>query len=156
MGSRLWILALGAFALVGCGERQDKEPAAAADAKREMPGMGMDSMQMGAGHMSMEGMGMMPMMRAHMDSMMRMSAEQLSQMMAMHERMMSQMLDRMGSDLRGMNMTGSAEWNALGDSVKQDLAELPGLRDQALAARMQAHADRVRRLLAMHETMTKQ
>ena len=39
------------------------------------------------------------------------------------------------------------------DSVKQDLAELPNLRGQALSARIRAHADRVKRLFAMHEKM---
>jgi hypothetical protein len=54
-----------------------------------------------------------PMMRAHMDSMMRMSPEQMSARMAAHDRMMSQMMDRMGADMRGMNMSGDARWNAL-------------------------------------------
>lgn len=149
------LLALVGFGIVGCGGRAADEPEKTGAEGQGMSGMGMDSMRMGEGHVGMEGMGMMPMMGAHMDSMMRMSPEQMSQMMAMHERMMSQMMDRMGSDMRGMNMTGSAEWKALGDSVKQDLAELPGLQGQTLSARMRAHTDRVRRLLAMHENMMK-
>jgi len=149
------LLALVGFGSVGCGGRADDEPAKTGAEGQGMSGMGMDSMRMGEGHMGMEGMGMMPMMRAHMDSMMQMSPEQMTQMMAMHERMMSQMMDRMGSDLRGMNMARDAKWAALADSVKQDLAELPGLQGQTLSARMQAHADRVRRLLATHENMMK-
>jgi hypothetical protein len=98
---------------------------------------------------------MMPMMQAHMDSMMRMSAGQMSQTMAAHDRMMSAMMDRMGSEMRQMKMTGDPQWNALSDSVKQDLAELPGLSGQALSSRMQAHAARVRRLMMMHERMMK-
>jgi hypothetical protein len=66
---------------------------------------------------------------------------------------MSQMMDGMGSDMRGMKMSATPEWTALTDSVKEDLAELSNLKGQALSARMQAHADRVRRLLAMHEQM---
>jgi hypothetical protein len=46
-------------------------------------------------------------------------------------------------------------WNGLVDSVKADLAELPGLQGKELSARMKAHADRVQRLLAMHEGMMK-
>jgi len=41
------------------------------------------------------------------------------------------------------------------DSVKADLADLPELQGKDLSARMTAHADRVRRLLAMHEGMMK-
>ena len=87
--------------------------------------------------------------------MMRMSPAQMAQMMATHERMMSQMMDRMGADMRGMNMSGNAEWNALTDSVKADLADLPGLEGKELSERTKAHAERVRRLLAMHENMMK-
>lgn len=45
--------------------------------------------------------------------------------------------------------------NALVDSVKADLAELPGLKGQALAAKMKAHAGRVERLMAMHKGLMK-
>jgi hypothetical protein len=37
--------------------------------------------------------------------------------------------------------------------VKQDLADLPNLKGQELSAWMRGHADRVKRLLAMHEKM---
>ena len=76
-------------------------------------------------------------------------------MMAAHDRMMSQMMDQMGADMRGMNMSGDAKWNALVDSVKADLAELPGLQGKELSARTKAHAGRVQRLIAMHESMMK-
>jgi hypothetical protein len=55
--------------------------------------------------------------------------------------------------MRGMQMSGTPEWNPLADSVKQDLAELLDLKGQALSSRMRAHADRVKRLIAMHESM---
>ena len=79
----------------------------------------------------------------------------MSGMMAAHDQMMSQMMDRMGADMRGMHMNGDAKWNALADSVKADLAELPTLQGKELATRMKAHTDRVRRLIAMHEGMMK-
>jgi hypothetical protein len=110
----------------------------------------------------MEGMpgmgssGMMPMMQAHTDSMMRMSPERMSGMMASHERMMSQMMDQMGTEMRQMKMSETPESSALTDSVKQDLAELPGLKGQALSGRMRAHAGRVQRLIAAHEGMMKE
>jgi len=151
----LWILSVGAIALAACkgGERPAERAQPAG--QHATGGMGMDSMQMGGDHMGMGGSGMMPMMRAHMDSMMRMSPGQMSAMMAAHDRMMSQMMDRMGSDMRNMKMSGDSRWNGLVDSVKADLAELPGLQGKELSARMKAHADRVRRLLAMHEGMMK-
>jgi hypothetical protein len=122
--------------------------------KMDSGGMGhMDSGGMGMGRMEMQGMQMMPQMRAHMDSVARMSPQQMQAMMAMHQGMMSQMMDGMGGDMRNMKMAGTQEWNALTDSVKQDLAELPNLKGQELSARMRGHADRVKRLLAMHEQM---
>jgi hypothetical protein len=115
-------------------------------------GMGhMDSGGMGMGNM--QGMSMMSGMRAHMDSMMRMSPQQMQAMMAMHQQMMSRMMDGMGADMRNMKMSGTPEWSALTDSVKQDLADLPSLKGQQLSARMRAHTGRVERLIAMHEKM---
>jgi hypothetical protein len=98
---------------------------------------------------------MMAGMRAHMDSIAGMSPAQMSGMLPRHERMMSQMMDQMGSEMRQMNMSPSAEWTALTDSVKADLADLPGLSGQRLSARMKAHAERVRRLVTMHQGMVK-
>jgi hypothetical protein len=92
-------------------------------------------------------------MRAHMDSMMRLPPDRMKAMMAAHDRMMAQIMDRMGADMRGMNMAGEREWSALADSVRQDLAALPQLEGTALTARMRAHADRVSRLIGSHERM---
>ncbi|MDQ3209182.1 MAG: hypothetical protein M3Q37_11340 [Gemmatimonadota bacterium] len=157
-----WAMLVGVLALAGCGGRGDRT-----ERSRDTGGMmgqmdsggrgmeGMDSGGMGMGDMNMQGMQMMPHMRAHMDSMMRMSPQQMQSMMAMHQGMMSQMMDRMGGDMRNMKMSGTPEWAALTDSVKQDLAELPNLKGQALSARVRTHADRVKRLLAMHEKMVR-
>jgi hypothetical protein len=145
-----WALLIGALAVVGCNGGGDRAERAADTAGM----MGhMDSGGMGMGGMNMQGMQMMGGMRAHMDSMMQRSPQQMQAMMGMHQEMMSRMMDGMGADMRGMKMSGSPEWNALTDSVKQDLAELPNLEGQALSARMRAHGERVRRLMAMHEKM---
>jgi hypothetical protein len=153
-----WALLAGAAAIGACGGGGDRAGQAAASGAM----MGhMDSGDMGrmdGGGMGMEGMSMqstqlMLQMRSHMDSMMRASPQQMQGMMAMHELMMSQMMDAMGADMRGMNRSPSPEWSALTDSVKQDLAELPELKGQKLSARMPGHADRVNRLMAMHEQM---
>ena len=159
------LLLVGTVATAGCGrpgkdadKQQQAATATPAGDSGKMGGMGgmqMDSTMMGGHQMGMDGPAMMPMMRAHMDSMMRMSPEQMTAMMAMHGRMMSEMMDRMGADMRGMQMSGDAKRTALVDSVKADLAALPGLQGKELSARMDAHIDRVRRLISMHEGMMK-
>jgi hypothetical protein len=151
----LWILSVALAAAAACKGKDQTAERDQASGQQGMSGMKMDSMPMGGDHMGMGGPSMMPMMRAHVDSMMHMSPEQMSGMMAAHERMMSQMMDRMGADMRSMRMSGDAKWNALVDSVNADLADLSGLQGKELSARMQAHADRVRRLLSMHEHMMK-
>jgi hypothetical protein len=162
MGMSHWALLVGALAFASCG-RGGERAATTRDTGRMMGrmdsgGMGMGHMDSGGmkmGGMPMQGMQMMSNMRAHMDSMMRMSPQQMQAMMPMHEQMMSGMMDGMGSDMRGMNMPSTPEWSALTDSVKQDLADLPNLKGQQLSARMRAHADRVKRLIAMHDKMTR-
>jgi hypothetical protein len=139
---------VGLMASAACSKPKE-EPAA--DSHR---GMAMDSGPM-RGMPGMESAGMMPMMQAHMDSMVRVSPEQMSGMMNRHERMMSQMLDQMGGEMRQMKMSETPEWTALSDSVRQDLAELPSLKGQALSTRMRAHAARVQRLITSHDQMMK-
>ena len=146
MGLSHWALLAGTLALAGCGGgREDGE-----QSRRDTGGMmgGMDS-----GGMGVQGMPMMPGMRAHMDSMMRMSPQRMQAMMAMHQRKMSQMMDGMGADMRGMNTTSDTAWAALSDSVRRDLADLPGLSGAALEQRMSGHVERVKRLLDRHEAM---
>jgi anaerobic glycerol-3-phosphate dehydrogenase len=113
-----------------------------------MPGMsGMSGM--------MKSDSLMPVMRADLDLLARVPSQFAQRMQQAHEAMASQMLDAMGSDMTMMGMHPDAAWNALVDSVKRDLAELPSLSGSALEARVQAHAGRMRRLLGMHETMMK-
>jgi hypothetical protein len=148
MRSMRSVLVLAGMALAGCGSGDAGKPAASGG----IGGASTDSTGVG-GRMGMAGMSMLPMMREHMDSLTRMTPAHMSQMLATHERMMSQMMDYMGQDMRGMNMGGNAEWTALSDSVRRDLADLPGLEGTALSERMEAHDGRVRRLLAAHESM---
>ena len=141
MASSYWSLLIGALLLAGCGS------------DRQRAGQSSDTTAMG--HMDSGGMQMMPAMKAHVDSMTRMSPDKVQAMMSRHEAMMSQMMDRMGADMRQMNMSGTSDWTALTDSVKQDLAELPSLKGERLPLRMRAHANRVKRLIAMHQAMMK-
>ncbi len=155
MRPTLWILPAAVLAIAGCKGNERAAETARPAGQQGMSGMMTDSVPMGGEHRGMGGAGMMPMMQGHMDSMMRMSPGQMSAMMASHDRRMSQMMDQMGSDMRNMRMSGDAKWNGLVDSVKADLAELPGLEGAKLTARMKAHDERVRRLIAMHEGMMK-
>ena len=146
-----WALLVASLPAAGCG-RDAERPEAGRDTpgvvdQADSAGSGMAAMQMQAPMMSG--------MRAHMDSLMGMSPDRMSGMLAAHERMMSQIMDRMGADLRGMNMRSDARWNALVDSIKADLADLPSLKDAELSARMRTHGGRVRRLIDMHEGMMK-
>jgi hypothetical protein len=150
-----WIVVAAVLAVAGCKGKDQTAERTQPAGQQGMSGMQKDSMPMGGGHMGMGGSDMMATMRTHMDSMTRMSPEQMSGMMAAHDRMMSQMMDRMGADMRSMNTSVDAKWNSLVDSVKADLAALPGLQGKELSARMNSHADRVRRLIAMHKGMMK-
>ena len=115
----------------------------------------MGAMPMGNMAMDMKSMPMMQMMQAHMDSIATMSPQQMGAMMNAHQSMTSQMMDAMGADMMAMHMAPDSAWSALRDSVRRDLADLPGLSGRALKARMEAHAERMRRLMAMHQTMMK-
>jgi hypothetical protein len=72
-----------------------------------------------------------------------------------HQSMTSQMRDAIGADMMAMHMAPDSAWSTLSDSVRRDLADLPGLSDQALEARMEGHVERMRRLMAMHQAMMK-
>jgi hypothetical protein len=143
-----WAYVAAATMVAACGDNSTRTGQASSGSKTD----GIAGMDMG-GHVGMGSMGMMPGMRAHMDSMAQASPEQMHSMMRSHEEMGSRMLDAMGADMRGMNMTTDAAWTALSDSVRSDLAELPGLSGSALKQRMQGHADRVGRLMDRHEEM---
>ena len=146
----LSMIAIAALlASAACNKPKEEAPAADSHGGMNMDSGGMEGMP-GMGKSGMESM-----MLAHMDSMLKMKPEQMPGMMSSHERMMSQMMDQMGTDMRQMKMAETPEWSALSDSVKQDLAELPGLSGQQLSSRMRAHADRVRRLITSHEQMMK-
>ena len=154
MRPMLWILSVGVISVAACKGKDQTAERAQPAGQQGKGGMKMDSMPMGD-HMGTGAAGMMPMMRAHMDSMTRMSPAQMSGMMAAHDRLMSQMMDRMGADMRRMNMSADLKWSSLMDSVRADLADLPGLQGKELSARMKTHTARVQRLIAMHEGMMK-
>lgn len=136
-------LTMAMVTLAACGKKQEATQPPAADTSGKMGGM----------QMAMQGMQMMPVMRAHLDSLGTMQPAQIAAAMAAHQDLASRMMDAMGADMRGMNMKPDSVWAALSDSLRQDLAELPGLSGPALKNRMQAHIGRMQRMLAMHEGM---
>jgi hypothetical protein len=132
-------LAIGISA--ACGTKPEAPPPA--DSAGAMAGM------------AMQGMQMMPGMQAHLDSMAVMTPERMAGMMAAHQDQASRMMDAMGADMRGMNMQPDSVWTAVSDSLRRDLAELPGLSGGPLGLRMEAHIARMRRMMAMHQGMMK-
>ena len=143
MRSYRWIGAAVIVTLAACGRKPETADAPAADSAGKMTGMAMQSMQM------------MPAMRAHLDSMAAMRPEQLPAMMAAHQDLASRMMDAMDADMRGMNLQPDAAWTALSDSVRRDLADLPGLSGEAQRSRMEAHIARMQRTMTMHQGMMK-
>jgi hypothetical protein len=106
-----------------------------------------------AGQMAMPGVQMIPVMRTHLDSMGAMSPADLAGAMTAHQDLASRTMDAMGADMRSMGMQPDSMWSALGDSLRRDLAELPALSGAGLRDRMNTHADRLRRMMTMHEGM---
>jgi FtsP/CotA-like multicopper oxidase with cupredoxin domain len=138
-----WIGAAVIVTLAACGRKPETADTPAADSAGKMTGMAMQSRQM------------MPAMRAHLDSMAAMPPDQLAAMLAAHQDMASRMMDAMAADMRGMNMQPDSAWTALSDSVRRDLADLPGLSGEARRTWIEAHIARMRRMMTMHQGMLK-
>ena len=139
------ILAVAMVTLAACGKKPDAAQVPATDPPEKMGGM----------QMGVQGMQLIPLMRAHLDSLAAMPPAQMAAMMPAHQDLASRMMDAMGADMRGMNMKPDSAWAALSDSLRQDLGDLAGLSGAALRSRMQAHIGRMQRMLAMHEGMMK-
>lgn len=92
-------------------------------------------------------------MHVHMQMMDTSSAEHVAAMLPSHRQMAANMLSRMNADMRGMNMSGDAAWNATVDSLRQDLTRMPDLDAAALKSMMPAHNARMMRLMQMHRDM---
>jgi hypothetical protein len=150
---------LGAIAtvllLAGCGGEDAGEPSA--DGVDETPTAEMQGME-GTGDMqSMPGMqmdgGMMEQMQSHMQMMQGAPGDSLMTIMPMHRQMTANMLARMNREMRGMNMTADADWNATVDSLREDLIRMPEMGAAELQAWMPEHGARVERLMEMHRGM---
>jgi hypothetical protein len=92
-------------------------------------------------------------MHAHMQHMETMTGDQMKAMLPEHRQMAANMLSRMSSEMRSMNMSADAAWNATADSLRQDLARMPDMSAQQLKSMMAGHHGRIMRLLGMHGSM---
>ena len=141
------------FALAACtasDQRSDDtgtaaEKAASAASDTAMKGMGNMAGMMSASTMDS--------MHVHMQMMDTSSAQHVAAMLSTHRQMAANMLSRMNADMRGMNMSGDAAWNATVDSLRQDLTRMPDLDAAALKSMMPAHHARMMRLMQMHRDM---
>jgi hypothetical protein len=103
-----------------------------------------------------DGMLAFPAMRSHLDSMVALSADQLVKVVAAHDSFATKTLDGVDREMKDMGMKGgSRSWNALVDSIKADVADLPTLKGADLVARMKEHARRLKALMDGHERMMK-
>jgi hypothetical protein len=106
-----------------------------------------------AASMGEMGAAMADSMHAHMQHMETMTGDQMKAMLPEHRQMAANMLSRMSSEMRSMNMSADAAWNATADSLRQDLARMPDMSAQQLKSMMAGHHGRIMRLLGMHGSM---
>lgn len=97
---------------------------------------------------------MMEEMRATMRAMQSASGDSLRAAIPMHRQMASDMLAQMNKEMADMKMPADASWSGLMDSLRQDLARMPGMSAGEVATLMPAHQGRLTRLMDLHhETM---
>jgi PBP1b-binding outer membrane lipoprotein LpoB len=147
------MILVSALLLSGCiaeePQTEDAPAPAEVDAGTDtMPGMSdMPGMQDG-----MMG-GMMGQMMGHMQMMRGAGADSMQAMLPMHRQMVANMLAQMNREMREMNMTTDARWDATVDSLRNDLTRMPEMSGSELQTMMPAHHDRMMRLMEMHRTM---
>lgn len=142
------------FVAAACnGGAREEELAQDTVAAASTPGMegmqGMQGMEMGGGP------DMMQEMQAHMQMMEGAQGDSLRHHAAMQRQMAGNMLAQMNRDMQQMNMAADPKWNALVDSVRQDLSGMPEWSTQEMQSAMSAHMSRMRRLMEIHSGMMK-
>lgn len=146
----LGLILAASTVLAACGtEPEQTRNAADPGESGAEPAEGMEGME-GMGGMQD---GMMEQMMAHMQTMDGVGADSLEAMMPTHRQMAANMLARMNREMRDMNMTADAAWNATVDSLRQDLTRMPELTGGELEALILAHRTRMMRLMEMHRAM---
>ena len=136
--------------LAACGAEQEQTRNIADPVEsRAEPTDGMEGME-GMGGMQD---GMMAQMTTYVQMMDGAGADSLHAMMPTHRQTAANMLARMNREMRDMNTTADAAWNATVDSLRQDLTRMPELTGSELEAIMPGHLARMMRLMEMHQTM---
>lgn len=148
---RLHILVLMAATLVACTRTSDRPVDSAAPGASAMTDTGMSAHSMSS---QAAGSGaMMEQMRGQMQAMRAMNGDAMQAQMPMHRQMVESMMAQMTRDMTGMKVAADPRWSALMDSVRQDLARMPGMNGAALEKMMPAHDGRVTRMMEMHQKM---
>jgi hypothetical protein len=86
-------------------------------------------------------------MRSHLGVLEAAGGDEMVPMIPGHRQRVEALVTQLGTQA-GAN----ARWTALADSVRQDLARMPGMTAADLEGLMDPHASRVRRLLTMAES----
>lgn len=137
---KLSVAALATLAMLAC--KQDGTKSSASDS---VMGHGQNMASMSDSSMIR--------MEAHMQMMEHLSGDSLKAMLPEHRQMVANMISKFNQEMAGMNMKTDVAWNALVDSLRQDLVHMPEMTSQGLKGMMPAHAARVQRLSAMHRSM---
>jgi hypothetical protein len=120
------------------------------DASRDTGMAGMEGMR---GAVASGSTQLMADVEAHTGMMRNATADSMKALLPMHRPMVANMIAQLDREMRDMNMTADAAWNATLDSLRQDLRVVPDLSAQALHELMPAHSSRVRRVIDMHRSM---
>lgn len=140
---------LSAAGCNGAGRESDADRPAPPDTGAMSGMQGMEGM---AGMGGMMGP-MMEQMTGHMQAMEGAGTDSMRAMLPMHRQMVANMIAQMNTEMRDMNMTTDAQWNATVDSLRVDLTRMPDMGQSELESFMTDHHGRVRRLMDMHRTM---
>jgi hypothetical protein len=151
--STIQFTALALLVLVGGACRQDDDSDVSRDTATGRVGVDTGMAGMRGGMAGMVSTQMMADMDAHMGMMRSAPADSMKAMLPMHRQMVANMISQLEREMRDMNMTGDATWNATLDSLRQDLRVMPDMSPQALRDFMPPHSTRVRRIMDMHRSM---
>lgn len=81
--------------------------------------------------------------------------DSLKAMLPMHRQMTENLIAELHREMRRMNVSGDAAWIATVDSLRQDLARMPGMDGEELWSFFPEHGARLNRLAEMHRSMMK-
>lgn len=123
--------------------------AVSGDSMSAMPGMS------GMSGMGSMGDGKMMDMHPRMTMMEKSSPDSLKAMLPEHRQMTANMLSQMKAEMRKMNMPADAAFDAIGDSLRQDLVSMAEMDAGKLAQFFPAHHGRMMRYMKSHEGMMK-